>query len=189
MKKLLLVIDYINDITHREGKIAAPANYIEQHGVFTAVNAAIAKFRQQQEIIVQVKVGFSPDYIECPPHSPLFAKNAELGSLQLGSWGTEFHDALDVQASDAVIIKHRVSALYGTPLMAILRANAIDTVVVAGVSTNMAVETVVRELHDRDFNVVVLADACAAASVEAHEASLRTLARLARVCTVAEFNA
>ena len=93
---------------------------------------------------------------------------------------------MDVQEDDTIIVKHRVSALYATPLESILKANQIDTVIVAGVSTNMAIETVTRELHDRDYKVIVVGDACGAATVETHEASLSTLKRIADVCEARE---
>ena len=94
---------------------------------------------------------------------------------------------MDVRANDRVIIKHRVSALYATPLITLLRGKQIDTVVLTGVSTNMAIEAAARELHDRDFNVIVLEDACGAASDEIHQASLLTLKRIASVSTVSDF--
>ncbi|MCD6046385.1 MAG: yecD [Gammaproteobacteria bacterium] len=184
MNTLLLCIDFINDIVHPEGKIAASAQYITEHQVIEHANEAIAAARKKHIPIVQVKVGFSKDYRECPKHSSLFGKALELGALQLNSWGCEFHERLNVEPEDTIIIKHRVSALYATPLEAILRANNITQIVLCGVSTNMAIETAVRELHDRDYEVIILTDACGAASSEIHQASLASLSRIARILPV-----
>lgn len=188
MKAVLLVIDFINDIVHPHGKRSSTANYVADNRVIQQANEAIVFARKKKIPIIHVKVGFSSSYIECPLNSPLFGKSKEDNALQLGEWGTKFHEEMDVQESDTVIVKHRVSALYATPLESILRANQIDTVIVSGVSTNMAIETVTRELHDRDYKVIVLGDACGAATLEAHEAALSTLRKLAIVCNVNQLN-
>ena len=88
--------------------------------------------------------------------------------------------------SDLVITKPRVSAFYGTNLDAALRARRIERLVVAGVSTTWAVESTVRDDHDRDYEVLVVEDACAASSAEEHDHSIRNLSRIARIVSVAE---
>lgn len=186
MKSALLVIDFINDIVHPAGKIATAADYIENHRVLEKANIAIKTARAKKAPVIHVKVGFSSNYIECPLHSPLFGKTKENNALQLGQWGTEFHTDIDVKPTDVIMVKHRVSALYATPLEAILKANHIDTVLISGVSTNMAIETITRELHDRDYRVVVIQDACGASSREIHDASINTLQRLAIICNADE---
>ena len=186
MSKLLLVIDFINDIVHPEGKRSSVAPYVTEHQVIQHANQAISFARSNDIDIVHVKVGFNSNYKECPTNSPLFSSAKKDDALLLGTWGTEFHKDLDVQESDTVIVKHRVSALYATPLETILRASHVEQVYVCGVSTNMAIETVTRELHDRDYQVVVIQDACGAANEEVHKASLFTLSRIATVCNAEE---
>lgn len=188
MKTLLLVIDFINDIVHPDGKRSATSIYVADNHVMQHANEVIAIARKKEIPIVHVKVGFSSNYIECPSNSPLFATSKADKALQLGEWGTEFHQMMNVSAEDTIIVKHRVSALYATPLEAILKANQIDTVIVTGVSTNMAVDTVTRELHDRDYNVIVVKNACGAATLEAHEATVATLRRIANVCEDSDLN-
>jgi len=53
----------------------------------------------------------------------------------------------------------------------------------------MAVETLARELHDRDYKVIILEDACGAATKEIHEASILTLKRIADVCKTDQLKA
>ena len=94
MKKLLLVIDFINDIVDPEGKICSVADYVYQHGVMASANRAIAKFRQDNAPIVHVKVGFSAHYDEAPKNSPMFGERLRaLGALKLGSWGNRISSA------------------------------------------------------------------------------------------------
>jgi biuret amidohydrolase len=82
------------------------------------------------------------------------------------------------------VTKPRVSAFYGTNLESILRARRIERLVVAGVSTAWAVQSTVRDAHDRDYQVVVVEDACAAADQPEHEASMKLLGLIASVVKV-----
>lgn len=185
-KPILLVIDFINDIVHPEGKIAGSAKYIQEHGVIVQANNAIAWARKKAIPIVHVKVGFSADYLECPISSPIYNRAKALGALKLNTWGTEFHVDMDVQTSDTVIVKHRVNALYATELPTILTANAIDTLIICGVSTNGAVQSITRDAHDQDYKVVVLEDACGDHSEELQRYAITLLGYFAKITKVAE---
>jgi nicotinamidase-related amidase len=131
-------------------------------------------------------VGFKPGYHEAPAFSPMFGKAKEFGALALGGPGTEFHPDLHADLADLVVEKPRINAFYGTQLEAALRAQQVQQLVVAGVSTAWAVQGLVRDAHDRDYRVVVLEDACAAASEEEHASSIALLRGIARVITTAE---
>jgi nicotinamidase-related amidase len=76
------------------------------------------------------------------------------------------------------VIKHRISAFYGTDLDQICRANNIERLILTGVSTSMAVELTAREAHDRDYHVTVITDATTCASDEEKNASLSILKRI-----------
>lgn len=183
----LLVIDFINDISHREGKIARSAERIEKNQVIERSNEAIAHARKKNDLLIFVKVGFHNGYPDCPKASPLFGEAAKHGALLLDSWGTEFHEKLKFQKSDLVVVKHRVNAFYSTPLEAVLRAQNIRRVILTGTATNMAVEHTARDAHDRDYAVVVLKDACESASEEAHMAALESMGRFSRVVSTSQF--
>ena len=85
MKQLLLLIDFINEIVHPDGKRSGTSAYVAEHYVMQHANEAIAIAREKELPIVHVKVGFSPNYIECPLHSPLFGKSKQDEALQLGT--------------------------------------------------------------------------------------------------------
>ena len=53
-----------------------------------------------------------------------------------------------------------------------LRNRGIDTLFVAGVTTEVCVNTTVREANDRGFRCIVLADCCASYFPRFHEAGL-----------------
>lgn len=181
-KTALITIDFINDIVHPDGKIPSCAAMVAQREVLERTNRAIAWARAHAIPVVHVKVGFPSDYANCPSGSPVFGAAPRLQALRLGDWGCDLHAALDVQPHDFIDVKSRVSIFYGTRLESLLRARRIEHLVLAGVSSNMAVEMAAREAHDRDYQVTVLADCCAAASAELHAQCMGgTLARLANV--------
>jgi nicotinamidase-related amidase len=80
------------------------------------------------------------------------------------------------QPADPVVAKRRYSAFFGTDLDDRLRAAGIEELVLAGVMTNLCVETTAREAFVRDYRVRVLRDATATASPALHWASLLNLA-------------
>lgn len=73
---------------------------------------------------------------------------------------------------EIVVTKTTDSALTGTNLRLILNNLGIKNVVCVGIFTDQCVASTVRSLADESFNVVVLEDACAAGSMELHNAEL-----------------
>jgi nicotinamidase-related amidase len=82
---------------------------------------------------------------------------------------------LEIDKTDIVITKHRVSAFYRTPLDLILRNKNINSILIAGAATDLSVSNAVRDAHDRDYQVTILADCCVAANQEDHETTLLSL--------------
>jgi nicotinamidase-related amidase len=182
----LLVLDFINDIVHLEGKFRDTAKFVHEHHVMDHANKVIAFARAKHIPIVFVRVGFSSGYVECPMHSPLFGQAKEHHALALNTWGTEFHEKMNTDPQDLVITKHRVSAFYGTPLETFLRANQIQNLILIGVSTDLAVQTTARDAHDRDYRVSVISDACGSGSMDFHASALKGLGKIARVISSKE---
>lgn len=186
---ILLVMDMINDLVHPDG--AGAKTYVarcRERNVYDNTRLAIRRAREAGIRIGYVRVGFSPDYRECPPGSPVFSRARDNGLFRLGSWGTEVHADFAPQEGDADIVKHRVSPFYGTALAPLLSAQGVRRLLLAGVSTNGVVSAAVREGHDRDFHCVVLEDCCAGATDEEHEFALAGLRRFATVTTAAGFD-
>lgn len=188
-KSALVVIDFINEIVHVEGQVAKGGNakFIAEHQVIQHANQAIAIARDAKIPIIFVKVGFSKGYPECPIHSPIFGSAKQNNLFQLNTWSTEYHPDLDFRPGDISIVKRRVSAFYNTDLEAILRAQGIDTVILCGVSTAMAIDHTARDAHDRDYNVIVLKDACAAMDQTHHDAALLVINRLGKIIQTQDF--
>lgn len=75
-------------------------------------------------------------------------------------------------AEEIVITKTTDSALTGTGLRLLLANLGIRNVVVCGIFTDQCVASTVRSLADESFNVIVVDDACAAATDELHRHEL-----------------
>ena len=84
-------------------------------------------------------------------------------------------DELAPEAEDVVVLKTTDSALTGTNLRLILDNMGIKNVICAGIFTDQCVSSTVRSLADESFNVVVVEDCCAAATMELHENELKTI--------------
>lgn len=100
-----------------------------------------------------------------------------------GSDGAAFIDELAPRADEVEIRKHRYSAFKGTNLDMVLRANDIKTVIPVGVSTNVCVESTIRDAFELGYYVCVPADLCASWDRELHNATLKNVtARFGIVC-------
>lgn len=186
MQTAFIGLDYIVDIMHPSGKIARSAPHAAERDVIRHANTCLAHAKAHGWLSVLVKVGFLPGYHEAPAFSPMFGKAKDYGALALGGAGTAFHPDLQADLADLVVEKPRINAFYGTRLEPALRAREVRQLVIAGVSTAWAVRSLARDAHDRDFRVVVLEDACAAASAEEHASSIALLRGIARVISTAE---
>ena len=182
-RSIYLVLDMMNDLVHPDG-VNGQAPYglqARERGIVARTRLAIDKARAAGLRVGFVRVGFSPDYRECPPASPIFSGARKHGIFQLGTWGTQTHPELDQRAQDLDIVKHRVSPFYATSLEAVLRAQGVQRIYCSGISTNAVVQATVREGHDRDYEIVVLEDGCCALSAEEHEGAIRGLQRFCRL--------
>ncbi len=95
-----------------------------------------------------------------------------------GAWGTAIVDALAPTEADLVIEKPRQSGFYRTTLHDDLLRRGVDTIAIAGVTTNCCVDTTARDAFMRDLDVVVLSDCVAAFGRERHlhDSALENLA-------------
>lgn len=188
-KSLFLVMDMMNDIVDENGFNAKTYGVqVKERNVLANTARAIAAARAAGVKIGFVRVGFSADYRECPPASPIFSGARNNGIFKLGTWGTEVHPSLAPQEGDFDIVKHRVSPFYGTSLEPILRANGIERVILCGVSTNGVVHSGAREAHDRDYECIILEDCCAGVTPDEHKDAIACLGRYARIVATDDFN-
>jgi ureidoacrylate peracid hydrolase len=92
-----------------------------------------------------------------------------------GSEGAEFIDALAPADGELMIHKHRFSAFKGTDLDMVLRARGVATVITTGVSTNVCVESTLRDAFETGYYVAIPSDATASWNMDLHDATLQTV--------------
>ncbi|MGE5615542.1 MAG: cysteine hydrolase [Bacillota bacterium] len=83
---------------------------------------------------------------------------------------------------DFIVPKHRWSAFHGTYLEIALRARAIDTIILAGGSTDVGIAATAFAARDLGYNLVVVSDACTSPEQDNHDQLMRRIfPRMARV--------
>ncbi|MDO8635001.1 MAG: cysteine hydrolase [Dehalococcoidia bacterium] len=145
--------------------------------------------------IFYAKADHRPDYIDCftqvtdtdihgtpwpdPAHPQRF-----MPPPTQGSWTGEVIEELKPQSGDYVIAKHRWSAFHQTHLELSLRTRGIDTIVLAGGSTEIGIASTVYSARDSDYNLVIVTDACISPNKDCHDIFMkRIFPRVARMRT------
>lgn len=90
----------------------------------------------------------------------------------------EINDLVKPQGNERVFNKLGASGFNSTALELVLRVYEVDTLLFAGVSTNMCVESTVRDAADRGFRCVVVEDCCGGDAQHTHDASITVMQRL-----------
>ena len=184
----LLVMDFMNDMVHPDGKFAEqgwPAEIEEKHTIENT-GRALAAARDAGLRVIHVRVTWRPDFRDANLNAPLFVGAADAEALVEDTWGTEIHPNLQPADGETVLVKHSVSAFAGTDLGRLLIRDGIDTLVLAGFSTNFVVEGTARDAVDRGYRVVVLADCCAAQTDAMHRFAVEVVLPLLGEVTTAD---
>ena len=86
--------------------------------------------------------------------------------------------------------KRRVSAFTGSDLEVLLRAQGIDSLVLAGIATSGVVLSTLRQAADLDYRLTVLADGCLDGDPGVHHVLLeKVFTRQAEVTSIAGWTA
>jgi nicotinamidase-related amidase len=132
-------------------------------GLLAATASAIAACRSRGMRVIYVVVGFRPGFPEISSRNQAFA-----GLKASGGLDTAIDPRVAPAAEEVIVTKHRVSAFAGTDLDMILRANDVDTLVLAGIATSGVVLSTLRHAADADYRILVLRDCCADMDSEVH---------------------
>ncbi len=182
-QKALILIDYNNDICHKDGKLAGCYTMLAENNIIEKVNNLIRYARLHKILLIWINVVFDENYLLANSNSKIFSNAKRLNALKRGTWGSEILDTLDYQVNDILIEKHAVNPFYATSLDHVLKINNINEIYVAGVSTEIAVQSCARDAHDRGYKVNVIADCCASRNIEYHNNSLEIINIFANVVT------
>lgn len=105
------------------------------------------------------------------------------GFMREGTKEWQFVEELIPTEADFVVKKHTASFFIGTMLEQMLRNRGVDTVVLAGVSTEAGIEGTARHASYLGFSPLVVEDAVGSADRESHEKALWVMKKLFNVQT------
>lgn len=143
------------------------------------VNRLAAALREAGGLVVWVRTAATEDTFKSwsiayeKLANPVRArKRAE--SLKPGSIGHQLWAGLDVMPADPIVEKTRFSAFIqgSSDIEAMLRGRGIDTVLIAGTTTNVCCESSARDAVMRNFQTIMVSDSLAAGTDEEHNAAL-----------------
>lgn len=115
-----------------------------------------------------------PDMLGANRNAPLFDVSTRAKNLVLGSSSVELIPELGPEPSDLVLRKtHGVASIRSTGLDNVLRNLGVDTVVLTGVSLNVAIPALGFEAVNLGYRVVIPRDAVAGVPIEYGDEVLR----------------
>lgn len=145
--------------------------------------AALAAARDAGMLVVHTREGHRPDLLDAPrakidrgAPSKRIGDPGPMGRILIrGEPGHDIVPGLAPVDGEPVIDKPGKGAFHQTDLEQLLRNNAIDTLIVCGVTTEVCVHTTIREANDRGYRCVALSDACASYFPEFHRIGLEMI--------------
>ena len=173
---VLLVIDMLNDF-FQSGPLAE-----RRSALVNSINELVVLFRSRRWPTVWIRQEFAPDL------SDAFLSMRDRGTTLTiaGTNGCQILSELDYQATDPVIVKKRYSAFFRTNLDDLLSSLKPSSLVLAGINTHACVRMSAIDAYQRDYRVVIAAEAVASYDEEHHQVTLRYLPEVAQVMTHAE---
>jgi nicotinamidase-related amidase len=142
--------------------------------------AVLQAARHRGMLVIHTREGHRPDLSDAPPAkvergepSLRIGAPGPMGRILVrGEAGHDIIPALYPAVGEPVIDKPGKGAFYQTELELMLRNRGIDNLFVCGVTTEVCVNTTVREANDRGYRCIVLSDCCASYFPHFHEAGL-----------------
>jgi len=169
----LVMIDLQNGIVGREMFPRSAAD------VVAVARAQAARFRDAGAKIVWVTVGWAEDFgdaLKAPVDEPM--------ARPPSGFPENFAELVKGLAApgDLHVRKRQWGAFHGTDLDLQLRRRGIETIALGGIATNFGVESTARAAWEHGYAVVIVEDACASLSADAHAFAIeRIFPRIARV--------
>ncbi|MBL8329306.1 MAG: cysteine hydrolase [Rubrivivax sp.] len=166
----LLIIDMQRDFIEPGGFGASLGNDVSLlQAAIAPTQALLQAWRQRGWTVVHTRESHAADLSDCPPAkrergtpSLRIGDAGSMGRLLVrGEPGCEIVPALSPLPGEIVIDKPGKGAFYATALQAELQARGITQLVVAGVTTEVCVQTTMREANDRGYDGLLVEEATA----------------------------
>jgi len=188
-KRASLVVNELQNAIANPAHVDTPlAAQVTARGIVARINVLAAAFRAAGGPVIYCTIAArTPDWDGYLVNCALAARIKRTGKLVLGTAGGALHDDLVVGPSDVVSNRsHGMAPFTGTTLDATLRGYGIDTVVLTGVSTNIALPGAATEAVALGYSVVLVEDCTAGATPETHRMQITEHLPLLATITTAE---
>jgi ureidoacrylate peracid hydrolase len=173
MSTTMLIIDMQNSFCRQDGSwVSSGASVSGISSVISACASLLEAARSSQVPVVFVQQCYRPGRINAPTN---IESRLPPGALIRGSWDVAIIDELDPRPGEEVIQKPRFDAFAHTDLELVLRGLGTTNLLLAGVLTNICVESTARTAQQRDFHVSVASDATGATTDELHSGALAAM--------------
>lgn len=180
-KTALVMIDMQRDFIEPGGFGATLGNDVSLLApVVPAAAALIAWCRKLGVLVIHTQECHQPDLSDCPPAKRLRGKPSlrigdpgSMGRILIkGEPGAGFVPELLPQKGDIVIAKPGKGAFYGTELSQVLQSLGISHLLFGGVTTEVCVQTTMREANDRGYECLIVEEATGSYFPEFKQAAL-----------------
>ncbi|WP_316176720.1 MULTISPECIES: isochorismatase family cysteine hydrolase [unclassified Bradyrhizobium] len=180
----LLIIDMQRDFMEPGGFGETLGNDVSQLArAVTPIANVLGAARKMGMLVIHTREGHKPDLSDAPPAkvergapSLRIGDPGPMGRILIrGEPGHDIIPALYPVDGEVVIDKPGKGAFYATELGDVLKQHGIANLLVCGVTTEVCVNTTVREANDRGYRCVVVSDGCASYFPEFHEMGLRMI--------------
>ena len=163
----LLIIDMQRDFIEPGGFGESLGNDVTLlQAIVPAVAQVLEAWRRAGGMVVHTRESHRADLSDCPPAKRLrgsprlrIGDDGPMGRILVqGEPGNQIIPALAPLAGETVIDKPGKGAFYATPLHALLTQAGISQIVCMGVTTEVCVQTTLREANDRGYDCLLLKD-------------------------------
>lgn len=181
----LVIIDMQRDFLEPGGFGEALGNDVSQVArIVPACATLLSGLRAARIPIIHTREGHRPDLSDAPKAkvergapAMRIGDAGPMGRILIrGEAGHDIVADLAPLNGEPVVDKPGKGAFYQTDLDLMLRNGGIDTLLVAGVTTEVCVHTTIREANDRGYKCIAVADCCASYFLEFHEVGLKMIA-------------
>lgn len=180
----LLIIDMQRDFLETGGFGEMLGNDVAQlRGTIEPNRRLLAAWRRAGLPVIHTREGHLPDLSDLPQSKTTRGRGkmtigdrGPMGRILIrGEAGHDIIPELYPTLNELIIDKPGKGAFYATPLAAELEARGIKQLVVTGVTTEVCVNTTVREANDRGYECLVLSDCVGSYFPEFQEMGLKMI--------------
>jgi len=172
----IVVVELQNDLVSpslvgQKGLSGKLAEAVANRGVLPRLAALLDRCRAAGVKVLYATKERHPS-VPTPTHARIYKAAGGTPKLVHDTWGAQVVDEVAPQEGDLVVARYvSIDPSHGSELWSILEMARVEALIVAGISTNFAVEGLVRAAANRGFRIVVVEDCCASFPEEWHRFS------------------